>query len=66
LEVAARWAGYDPSDLIAGNDRKEVGGVVNYYLNRHNLKFQGDFRRLDDDGRGTRTKELRLQTQVVF
>jgi hypothetical protein len=66
LEVAARWAGYDPSDLIAGNDRQEVGGVVNYYLNRHNLKFQGDFRRLDDDGRATKTKELRIQTQVVF
>lgn len=66
LEIAARWAGYDPSDLIDGNDRTEVGGVVNYYLNRHNLKFQGDFRQLDDDGRGTKTKELRLQTQVVF
>jgi hypothetical protein len=66
LEVAARWAGYDPSDLIDGNDRKEVGGVVNYYLNRHNLKFQGDFRRLDADARQTKTNELRLQTQVVF
>jgi phosphate-selective porin OprO/OprP len=66
LEVAARWAGYDPSDLIPGNDRTEVGGVVNYYLNRHNLKFQGDFRQIDDDGRGTKNKELRLQTQVVF
>jgi phosphate-selective porin OprO/OprP len=66
LEVAARWAGYDPSDLIAGNDRKEVGGVVNYYLSRHNLKFQGDFRELRDDSRGTKTKELRIQTQVVF
>ena len=40
--------------------------MVNYYLNRHNLKFQGDFRQIDDDGRRTRTKELRLQTQVVF
>jgi len=66
LEVAGRWAGYDPSDLIADNDRKEVGGVVNYYLNRHNLKFQGDFRRIDDDARRSKTKELRLQTQVVF
>jgi hypothetical protein len=40
--------------------------VVSYYLNRHNLKVQGDFRQLDDDGRGTKTKELRLQAQVVF
>jgi hypothetical protein len=40
--------------------------VVNYYLSRHSLKFQGDFRRLDDDARATKTKELRIQTQVVF
>ena len=66
LEIAARWAGYDPSDLIPDNDRTEVGGVVNYYLNKHSLKFQGDFRQIDDDGRGTKNKELRLQTQVVF
>jgi hypothetical protein len=66
LEVAARWAGYDPSDLIPGNDRSEKGGVVNYYINRHNLKLQGDFRHLEDDGRGTSINELRVQTQVVF
>ena len=66
LEIAGRWAGYDPSDLIADNDRTEVGGVVNYYVNKHNLKFTGDFRQLDDDGRRSKTKELRLQTQVVF
>ena len=53
-------------DLIPDNDRTEVGGVVNYYLNKHSLKFQGDFRQIDDDGRGTKNKELRLQTQVVF
>jgi len=66
LEVAARWAGYDPSDLIPDNDRKEVGGVVNYYFNRHNLKLQADFRQIDDDGRETKNKELRVQAQVVF
>ena len=66
LEVAARWAGYDPSDLIPDNDRKEVGGVVNYYFNRHNLKLQADFRQIDDDGRETKNQELRVQAQVVF
>ena len=66
LEVAGRWAGYDPTDLIPDNDRTEVGGVVNYYLNRHNLKLQGDFRQLDDDSRGISAKEIRVQTQVVF
>ena len=62
----ARWAGYDPTDLIPDNDRTEVGGVVNYYFNRHNLKLQGDFRQLDDDSRGISAKEIRVQTQVVF
>jgi phosphate-selective porin OprO and OprP len=66
LEVAGRWAGYDPTDLVPDNDRTEVGGVVNYFLNRHNLKFTGDFRQLDDDSRGISFKEIRLQTQVVF
>jgi len=66
LEVAARWAGYDPSDLIPDNDRKEAGGVVNYYFNRHNLKLQADFRQIDDDGRETKNQELRVQAQVVF
>ena len=66
LEVAGRYAAYDPSSLLPGNDRKETGGVVNYYLSKHNLKLQADFRRLEDDSRNQKTKELRIQTQVVF
>jgi phosphate-selective porin OprO/OprP len=66
FELAGRWAGYDPSDAIPGNDRTEVGGVANYYFNRHNLKLQGDFRKVDDDSRGISVKEIRIQTQVVF
>jgi phosphate-selective porin OprO/OprP len=66
FELAGRWAGYDPSDAISGNDRTEVGGVANYYFNRHNLKLQGDFRQVDDDSRGISSKEVRIQAQVVF
>ncbi|HUG54335.1 MAG TPA: porin [Vicinamibacteria bacterium] len=66
LEVAVRWAGYDPSDLIPGNDRSEKGAAVNYFLDRHNLKLQGDYRLLDDDGGATTTREIRVQAQVVF
>jgi phosphate-selective porin OprO and OprP len=66
LEVAGRWAGYDPTDVIPDNDRTEVGGVVNYFFNRHNLKLTADFRKLDDDSRGISAKEIRLQTQVIF
>jgi phosphate-selective porin OprO/OprP len=66
LEVAGRYAAYDPSSLLPRNDRKETGGAVNYYLNKHNLKLQADFRRLEDQSRKANTKELRVQTQVVF
>jgi len=66
LEVAGRYAAYDPSSLLPGNNRKETGGVVNYYLNKHNLKLQADFRRLEDDSRNQKSKELRVQTQLVF
>ncbi len=66
LEVAVRYAAFDPSSLIPGNDRKETGGVVSYYLDRHNLKLQADFRRLHDDDRDRSIDELRVQTQVRF
>ena len=66
LEVAARYAGFDPSSLIAGNDLSEKGLGLNYYLNKHNLKLQGDLRSLKDESRERTNKEVRLQVQVRF
>ena len=58
--VAGRYATIDPTDLVNGNDRKEVGGAISYYYNRHILKIQADFRQIEDEaansGRGTRTR----------
>jgi phosphate-selective porin OprO and OprP len=69
-EIAGRYATIDPSDLVSGNDRKETGGAISYYYNRHNLKVQADYRQIEDDaansGRGTKNKEFRLQTQFIF
>ena len=69
-ELAFRYAQVDPSDLVDDNDRDEIGGALNYYYNRHNLKIQADYRQLKDDaanaGRGTTNKEFRLQTQFIF
>ncbi len=69
-ELAFRYAKVDPTDLVSGNDRDEIGGALNYYYNRHNLKVQVDYRQLTDDaansGKGTKTKEFRLQTQFIF
>ena len=66
LEVALRYAWFDPSDLIDDNDRKEIGGAVSYYLRKHLLKIQSDFRQLEDESRDEKDKELRLQLGLVF
>jgi hypothetical protein len=66
LEVAARYAAWDPTDTVPDNDLSEIGGAVNYYIRGHHLKAQGDFRRLRDEGRDQTAHELRLQVQFVF
>lgn len=66
VEVAARYASFDPTSLLPGNDHSERGLALNYYVNKHNLKLQGDFRILHDEARSRETRELRLQTQVRF
>jgi hypothetical protein len=66
FEVAFRYAGWDPTDAVDGNDRSEVGGAVNYYVLKHRMKLQGDYRVLEDELRDTRSSELRLQTYVSF
>lgn len=69
-EIAGRYARIDPSDLRDNDKRTEVGGALSYYYNKHNLKVQADFRQVEDEatnsGKGTKNKELRLQTQFVF
>jgi phosphate-selective porin OprO/OprP len=69
-EVAGRYVKIDPSSLRSGDDREEIGVALNYYYNRHNLKVQADWRQLKDDaansGKGTKSQELRLQTQFIF
>jgi phosphate-selective porin OprO and OprP len=66
LEVAFRYAVWDPTDQVPGNNLSETGGAVSYFVLRHDLKVQADFRSLRDDGLRTTAHELRLQTQFVF
>lgn len=66
FEVAMRYATYDPTDRVANNDRTEIGGAVNYFINRHFIKLQADFRQLEDKAQKTKNKELRIQSQVMF
>ncbi len=69
-EVGIRYGQFDPTDRAAANLRKELRGVVSYYYGRHNMKVQADFGQLQDHaantGKGTRNKEFRVQSQVVF
>jgi phosphate-selective porin OprO/OprP len=65
LEAAVRYAMFDASDA-PDDDVKELGGVVSYFVRKHALKFQGDVRRLENEGRGSTDHEIRLQTQVIF
>jgi hypothetical protein len=66
LEVAGRYATFDPTDAVANDDQTEVGGAVSYYVKGHNLKSQADYRRIEDQGARTKNRELRVQTQVAF
>jgi hypothetical protein len=65
-ELAFRYASWDPSDLVPDNDRTEIGGALNYFYNKHNLKVQGDVRQLEDKARDTKNVELRVQAQFIF
>lgn len=65
LEAAARYARYDPSEA-ADDDVSETGGVVNVYFNRHALKVQTDFRRIENENLEVTNHELRVQAQVMF
>jgi len=68
--VAGRYGTFDPSSLVSGNDRKEWRVGLSWFYSRHTLKVQADFGQLEDEafdsGRGTKSSELRLQTQWVF
>ncbi len=66
VEIAARYAEYDPSDQAPSNKRSEKGGVVNYFILKHTLKVVADFRVLHDDLVKETAKELRIQTQFIF
>ena len=66
FEIAGRWATWDPSDAVAGNNRTESGVAFNWFINKHNLKLQTDIRRIEDDAPNTTNREARVQLQFAF
>jgi phosphate-selective porin len=66
LELALRYASFDPSGRVAEDGRREKGIALNYLYKKHLLKLQADFRRLTDEAKGDSFSELRTQVQFVF
>jgi hypothetical protein len=66
LELAARYAAWDPNSDVAGDLRDETGVAFNFYAHGHLLKLQTDFRMLRDNAADTTDFEARLQTVVWF
>ncbi len=66
FELAFRYASWDPSDVQQGDRQTEIGGAANYYILKHRLKLQADYRQVEDRVQDQTTKELRTQLQFVF
>jgi phosphate-selective porin OprO and OprP len=72
VEVAARYAVVDPSSIQIGtgplaNDRQfERGVALSWYMNRHFLKLQSDYRQIESESSDSTLDEYRLQMQWIF
>jgi phosphate-selective porin OprO/OprP len=72
VEVAARYAVIDPTDVPAAGDplandhQVERGVALNWFLNKHNLKIQTDYRQLESELTDSTLDEYRIQTQWIF
>jgi hypothetical protein len=69
-ELAFRYGQYDPTDLTATNQTKEMGGAFSDDYARHGLKWQHDAGQVEVQvGPGepsVKTIEVRSQLQFVF
>jgi len=77
LEVALRYAAIDPRDntvnstgvqvaTVANDHRIERGVALNWFMNKHFLKLQADYRQVEDEARDRTDDEARLQMQFIF
>lgn len=73
VELALRWASLDPSDQttasgdpVANDHIHERGIALNWFMNRHPLKLQADYRQIENEAIDQTTDEARLQMQFIF
>ena len=68
--MALRYGQFDPTDLTARNNTREVRAALNYYYARHGLKWQNDFGKVDVQAGPAaptvKTWEIRSQLQFIF
>jgi phosphate-selective porin OprO and OprP len=65
-ELAGRYGSLDPSALVNTNDLTEWRVGASFYYQRHFLKVQADFGRLENKANGQGNDEFRVQTQFQF
>jgi len=65
-ELAFRYASWDPSDRVSGNDRNEIRAGINWFYNKHFAKIQADWGQIEDKKAGVKDHEIRVQTQLYF
>lgn len=74
VELALRWSYIDPSDQttdtngdpVANDHFTERGFAANWFMNKHNLKLQSDYRLIKNESIDRTTIEARLQMQFIF
>ena len=66
LEVALRWAEFDPNSDVGNNEREETGFGFGYFWSKHNHKIQADYRMIENKASKTEDKEIRIQYQLIF
>jgi hypothetical protein len=68
LEVAFRWARLDSDTDLDDNEQTEERVALGWFFSKHDLKFQADYGRIENEASATdnTTYQFRAQLQMVF
>lgn len=69
VEVAFRYSYVDPNRDASGDLQTDTQGAISWYINKHNLKLQGDVTDSHKQNGGkasTDDMQYRLQAQIIF
>lgn len=69
VEVAFRYSFVDPNRDVPRDHQVDTQGAVSWYINKHNLKLQGDVSNIHKQNGAKPTSDdmqYRLQAQIIF